>query len=140
MSDQQDQEIEFLGEKTIGIKKDQTILEAALDAGLPHFHACGGNAECSTCRILVVEGLEGLTPVTEAEANLRSIVPFPPKIRLACQTGVHQGPVRIKRIILDRTELSSPVKKKIASEHSKLGEKRELVLFFLDIRNFTPFV
>jgi adenylate cyclase len=140
MSDQQDQEIEFLGEKTIGIKKNQTILDAALEAGLPHFHACGGNAECSTCRILVVEGLEGLTPVNEAEASLRSNVPFPPKIRLACQTGVEHGPVKIKRIILDRTDLSSPVKEKIADEHCKLGEKRELVLFFLDIRNFTPFV
>lgn len=140
MSDQQDQEIEFLGEKTIWIKKDQTILDAALAAGLPHFHACGGNAECSTCRVMVVEGLEGLTPIKEAEASLRTLVPFPPKIRLACQTGVNKGPVKIKRIIVDRTRLSGPIKEKIAGEHHKLGEKRELVLFFLDIRNFTPFV
>ncbi len=140
MSDLQDQKIEFLGEKEIGIKQNQTILDAALEAGLPHFHACGGNAECSTCRIMVVEGMEGLTPVNEAEASLRELVPFPPKIRLACQTGVNRGPVKIKRIILDQTDLANPIKKKITDEHCKLGEKRELVLFFLDIRNFTPFV
>lgn len=140
MFDQQDQKIEFLGETIIGIKKNQTILDAALEAGLPHFHACGGQAECSTCRIMVIEGMEGLTPVNEAEAGLRALVPFPPKIRLACQTSVNQGPVKIKRIVLDPTDLSNPIKRKITQEHCKLGEKRELVLFFLDIRNFTPFV
>lgn len=29
----------------------QTLLNAALAAGLPHTHACGGDARCSTCRV-----------------------------------------------------------------------------------------
>ncbi len=140
MSIQDEREVEFLGEKRISIQKDQTILDAALEAGLPHFHACGGNAECSTCRIMVVDGIECLSPVNELEGNLRQTVPFPPKIRLACQTCVEQGAVKVKRIILDGTNLSNPIKRKISNFHQKLGEKKELVLFFLDIRNFTPFV
>src|SRR5688572_10025915 len=80
--------IEFSGEKPIPVRKGQTILDAALESGIPHFHACGGNAECSTCRIIVMEGSEYLTPINDKEQRLRNIVPFPPKIRLACQTGV----------------------------------------------------
>jgi adenylate cyclase len=140
MPDPFHREIEFLGEKTIPISEGQTILDAALQAGLPHFHACGGNAECSTCRIMVMEGLEELSAVNELEANLRKIVPFPPRIRLACQTCVEGGPVRVKRIILDKANISSTIKQQITNVNHKLGEKKELVLFFLDIRNFTPFV
>ena len=44
--------IEFKGEKIIEIKEGQSILEASLQAGIPHYHECGGKAKCSTCRIL----------------------------------------------------------------------------------------
>ena len=40
------------------IEAGETILEASLRAGIPHAHACGGRARCSTCRIWVLEGLE----------------------------------------------------------------------------------
>ena len=40
----------------IQTEKGETILDAALKSGIPHVHACGGNAFCSTCRILVEKG------------------------------------------------------------------------------------
>ena len=42
--------VEFKGEKIIEINKGQTILESSLNAGIPHFHECGGNAKCLTYR------------------------------------------------------------------------------------------
>jgi adenylate cyclase len=45
--------VEFVGEKIVEVAKGQSILDASLTAGIPHFHACGGNAKCSTCRVLV---------------------------------------------------------------------------------------
>ena len=53
-------QIEFVGEKLIEIARDQTILEASLHAGIPHFHACGGKGKCTTCRIMVLEGEENI--------------------------------------------------------------------------------
>ncbi len=50
--------IDFSGDKKISIDEGQTILQASLSAGIPHYHSCGGNAQCSTCRILIHEGME----------------------------------------------------------------------------------
>jgi adenylate cyclase len=57
--------VEFAEEKIVEIRKDQSILDASLSAGIPHFHACGGNAKCSTCRVLIIEGNDRLTPPTQ---------------------------------------------------------------------------
>jgi adenylate cyclase len=141
MADRPEFEIELVGDKPIRIRKGQTILDASLGAGIPHFHACGGNAECSTCRVLVMEGMENLSPVNEAEKKLRKVINLPANIRLACQTCVSDSPVRLRRIILEETDCSIYVQRAIKNGvGQQLGEKKELVLFFLDIRNFTPFV
>lgn len=140
MAEQGKFKVEFSGEGQVDVREGETILEAALNAGIPHFHACGGNAECSTCRVIVMEGRDQLTPVSPAEQRLRTIVPFPPKIRLACQTSVTGPGVKVQRIKVEKTGLSWNVKQQINDVQQKLGEKRQLALFFLDIRNFTPFV
>jgi adenylate cyclase len=140
MESAQKLKIELLGDKTVEIGTNETILDASLNAGIPHFHACGGNAECSTCRVLVLKGLENLTPINEKEEALRKIIGFPPQIRLACQTCVTGEPVHVRRIILEDTDLSVYIKDEINDVNHQVGEKKELVLFFLDIRNFTPFV
>ncbi len=36
----------------------ETLLRAALRAGLPLAHICGGVARCSTCRVVILEGLD----------------------------------------------------------------------------------
>src|SRR5687768_16341913 len=91
----------FEGEKTIDITNGESILDASLKAGIPHFHACGGKGKCSTCRILILEGAENLAPVNKIESFLRSRIPFPEKVRLACQTMVEKGAVKVERIIKD---------------------------------------
>jgi adenylate cyclase len=134
-------QIEFIGEKTIGIKEGQTILSAALQAGVPHFNACRGRAQCSTCRVLVVDGIENLSPVNEAEAELRKRIVCSPNTRLACQTTMKGGSVSLHRVIKDQTDVFVYVNKaEQQDEQQELGEEKELALFFLDIRNFTPFV
>lgn len=135
------QEIEFKDEKIIEINDDQTILEASLKAGIPHYHECGGNAKCSTCRVLILEGEENLTPRNEKELKLKKIVGFGDEIRLACQTKVTGEGVIVKRIIRDETDATiySHFHKK-HSTFQEVGEEKQLGLFFIDIRNFTPFM
>jgi adenylate cyclase len=132
--------IEFPKEGCVAITKEQTILEAALSSGIPMFHACGGNAKCSTCRILVIEGGELLSAPNEKEITLRKQMHFPPNVRLSCQTYVRGGPVKARRIIQDETDIGLYIGSAAGDSTQQLGEEKELVLFFLDIRNFTQFV
>ena len=132
--------IEFVNEAVVEIKDGQSILEASLSADIPHYHTCGGKAECSTCRILVLEGMENLTPINEKEQNLRLKKNFFDDVRLACQTKVLKENVKVRRIIRDDEDLRLYVTGETAVAQQSLGEEKELVLFFLDIRNFTPFI
>ena len=52
-----------------------------------HRQACGGQADCGTCRIRVVEGAENLSPPTVDERALVAEFPdcFEAEHRLACQ-------------------------------------------------------
>lgn len=137
-------QVEFVGEKLITVNKDQTLLDASLQAGIPHFHACGGKGKCTTCRIMVLEGEENLSPLNKKEAKLSDSIKMRSSIRLACQTRVLREPVVIDRIIKDEAEITQYIqlnKKDLRAIKLKpLGEEKYLVLFFLDIRNFTPFI
>jgi adenylate cyclase len=132
--------INFINEKVILIQDDQTILEASLEAGIPHYHACGGKARCSTCRVVVQEGEEHLSLPNKAELKLRKQKKFPGKVRLACQTKVIKADVTIQRIIRDETDLNLYVYGSECENIQTVGDERAMALFFLDIRNFTPFI
>ena len=132
--------LEIVNEAAIIIETGQSILEASLAAGIPHFHVCGGHAKCSTCRVIVHHGADHLTPPTKAELKLRKQKNFDENVRLACQTHVLNGDVIIQRIIKDITDLDIYVYGSTSDIMKSIGEERELALFFLDIRNFTPFM
>lgn len=129
----------FNGEGAVQVLQEQTLLEAALTAGIPHAHICGGNAKCSTCRVLIFDGMKRLSGANQKEMPLNSKMNFPPNVRLACQTTLINGPVTLQRIIWDKTDINIYITNNRDSS-KKIGEDRELSLFFLDIRNFTSFV
>lgn len=54
---------------------------------------CGGYGQCGTCIVEVVEGMENLSPRTDAEKRI--LKKKPDSYRLACQTVVN-GPVAIQ--------------------------------------------
>jgi adenylate cyclase len=132
--------IEFIGDRSLKIEEGQSILHASLAAGIPHYHACGGNAKCSTCRVLVKAGQEFLSPCNEKEKQLRTTIPFPSNVRLACQTFVTGSPVKVHRIIRDETDIHLYIDGDTATDVQNIGAEMELALFFLDIRDFTPFM
>lgn len=136
--------VEFVGERTVDVRADQSILEAALKSGIPHFHACGGKAKCSTCRILVLSGGDKLSSPNRKELKLKEAVKLPSSVRLACQTFVLAEPVTIDRIIKDQGEINElliPIDNKPGEfKIQPLGEEKYLVMFFIDLRNFTVFI
>lgn len=131
-------------EVELSAEAPRTLLDVSLAAGLPHTHACGGNARCSTCRVMVLEGQENLGPRNEPEARLCERYGFDPQIRLACQATVAgPGAIRLRRLVLDdedqeivahqaQTAAGLPVR-------SAAGEELAVAILFADIRDFTPF-
>ena len=63
-----------------------SILNIALEAGVDMDHSCGGVCACSTCHIIVREGLESCNEATEDEEDMLDLAPgLDPNSRLACQ-------------------------------------------------------
>jgi adenylate cyclase len=54
--------ITYQNEAAIEFHTNTPILHASLQNGIPHTHVCGGNARCSTCRVLIVDRLESCWP------------------------------------------------------------------------------
>lgn len=132
--------VELINELGLYVPAGATLLEASLGAGLPHQHACGGHGQCSTCRVLVEEGGEHLSPPSVPEAELARRFRLPPEVRLACQARVLGNPIRVHRLIRDELDQRLLISEGMDLTPRRLGEERELALLFLDIRNFTPFV
>jgi len=64
-----------------------SILDIALAHGIEIDHACGGVCACSTCHVIVREGLETVSEMTDAEEDELSYAPgLTPNSRLSCQS------------------------------------------------------
>jgi len=118
-----------------------TLLDVSLAAGIPHTHICGGNARCSTCRVLITEGLECCSPRNAAEQDLAQRLHFTPEVRLACQTEiVAEGKITLRRLSLDAHDIGifhDEAFGKIAP--SLKGKEQQIAIMFADIREFTSF-
>jgi len=63
-----------------------SILNIALKAGIDMDHSCGGVCACSTCHVIVRQGLESCNDATEDEEDMLDLAPgLEPQSRLACQ-------------------------------------------------------
>jgi 2Fe-2S ferredoxin len=64
-----------------------SILDIAEGFRMGLDHACGGVCACSTCHVMVKEGLESCNEATDAELDELDEAPgITPKSRLGCQT------------------------------------------------------
>jgi 2Fe-2S ferredoxin len=81
--------------RKVEVARGTSILDAALDNGLSMYHTCGGNASCSTCRVLVVSGAENLSPVESAETQVLEAFDLKSPFRLGCQAEIRGGEVTV---------------------------------------------
>ena len=109
-----------------------SILEASIDAGIPHAHVCGGRGRCSTCRIRVDKGLDQLEPPRQKEKRVLRGIGAPENVRLACQAfpkiDLNVSPL----LAHDANYMEN------ASEQKYIhGSDREICIMFTDLRAFT---
>ena len=57
-------------DRSVETQPEETILQTSLRERILHAHACGGHARCSTCRVVVLEGLEHCSPRSTEEQAL----------------------------------------------------------------------
>jgi ferredoxin, 2Fe-2S len=66
-----------------------SLLDVALNVGLPLEHACGGNCACTTCHVIVRSGADHLSALDDDEADrLDTAWEVTPHSRLACRAVV----------------------------------------------------
>lgn len=110
-----------------------SLLEIALKHKIPHMHICGGNARCSTCRVVIQQGLENVLPRNEIEKKLAENKGMEDNIRIACQTHI-KGPVSLRRLVIDDMDADLT-----RHQQNKTGREQALAILFSDIRGFTDF-
>ena len=73
---------------TVVSKPGQSILNSLLIEEQPIHTVCGGKARCGCCRIQILAGKRGLTPVNEHETIRLGPDSLAKNWRLACQTHI----------------------------------------------------
>ena len=108
-----------------------TILEVAKRNNIPHVAACGGEGKCTTCRLLILEGIENCSDETDLERELIDQAHTTSGFRLACQTSI-TGDITARRLVLDSEDIQH-------MSFDRQGESKKIAILFSDIRGFTPF-
>lgn len=73
-----------------------SILDILLGHGITLEHACGGNCACTTCHVIVLQGMEHLSDNEEEEDDMLDRAPgLRPTSRLGCQAVMEEGDVKI---------------------------------------------
>jgi 2Fe-2S ferredoxin len=66
-----------------------SLLDIALNHGVPLEHACGGSCACTTCHVVIKEGMANLSGMEDDEADrLDTAWDLTPESRLGCQAVV----------------------------------------------------
>ncbi|MBY0381397.1 MAG: 2Fe-2S iron-sulfur cluster binding domain-containing protein [Xanthobacteraceae bacterium] len=117
--------------RSLTVLPGASVLETLRDNGIPHAAVCGGRARCTTCRVLVTEGLDDLPPPSPMEARALARINASAETRLACQ--LH--PVADISVV---PLLSAEATARDAVRQGGMeGNERPVTVVFLDLRNFT---
>jgi 2Fe-2S ferredoxin len=78
-------------QRHVSIGKEESILDLANKARIKINQSCGGMGTCGTCRVIVKEGLDQLSPRNEIEQEMADSRGFTENERLACQAQPTDG-------------------------------------------------
>jgi adenylate cyclase len=122
--------IDYWGGRRVRVPRGFSILETSRWAGIPHASVCGARGRCSTCRVRVTRGLDGLAPASPAEGATLARIGAPAGIRLACQVRPSLD-IAVRPIV--------PATRPLDGLRVALDEGRELVVAALcvDLRDST---
>ena len=116
-------------DRTIRVARGFSVLEASLISDIPHAHVCGGRGRCSTCRIRILGGADGLPAPSAAEQAVLERVHAGPEVRLACQLRPTSDLAFVPLLSPYATTLDA-----YQAGAANSGVERYLVIMFVDMR------
>ena len=116
----------------VAIAPGMSVLEASRSAGIPHASVCGGRGRCSTCRVRVGDGLEGLPGPAPDEARILVRIAADHGVRLACQLR----PRHDLGVVPLLPAGGGPRDVRVQVNPAQ-GVEREVAVLFADLRAFT---
>jgi adenylate cyclase len=126
--------ITYPGDRVVSVPSGFSVLEASRWAGIPHASVCGGRGRCSTCRIRVVQGAQGLAiPGPVERATLRRIA-APTSVRLACQLRP-SADIAVEPLVPIRDAVTRGASRFDAAVEG--GRELQIAAMFVDLREST---
>jgi len=116
-------------DRTIRVARGFSVLEASLINDIPHAHVCGGRGRCSTCRIRILDELDGLPAPSAAEKAVLERVHAGEGVRLACQLRPTRDIAFVPMLSPYATALDA-----YRTGAANSGIERYLVIMFVDMR------
>ncbi|PRY10632.1 2Fe-2S ferredoxin [Pontibacter ummariensis] len=95
--------VQNLANLEVKVGQGQSLLKALQAQGTDWMHACGGKGRCTTCRIIVLQGMEHFGPLTDPEIRYREKGRLKDNERLTCQCTLTGGEVMGR--VPDQTKL-----------------------------------
>ncbi len=68
--------------------EEETLLDTIHANDIDWMHYCGKKGRCTTCKAIVIQGQNNLSPTSEAEQKYRSMKKLLEDERLTCQCSV----------------------------------------------------
>jgi adenylate cyclase len=125
-------EVRYQGGQVVRVPRGTSVLEASRIGGIPHYAVCGGRGRCSTCRIRVMSGVDGLPPPSPLECATLTRIHAIPEVRLACQLRP-TAPLTVLPLLAADRELALHA----GLRPTAPGREQEIAVLFCDIRSFT---
>lgn len=89
--------IENLYNRTIDSEKSSgKVIELIHENGIDWMHACGKKGRCTSCKMIVVSGMENLSPPNDRELFFRNQGRLKANERLCCQAELPSGELHIR--------------------------------------------
>lgn len=86
--------------------KEESLLDIALNFGIPLEHACGGSCACTTCHVIVTGGDDNLSEAEDDELDrVELAADLTTRSRLGCQAVV-KGDVSVRLPAWNRNYVS----------------------------------
>jgi adenylate cyclase len=117
--------------RTAIIRPGASVLETLRENRIPHAAVCGGRGRCTTCRVLVTQGLEALPEPGPVEAKALARIGATPGMRLACQ--IHPTADIAIRPLLPPDAMAADGRVRGGLE----GSERPVTVMFVDLRAST---
>jgi adenylate cyclase len=117
--------------RRLPIRPGATVLETLRANGIAHAAVCGGRGRCTTCRILVTQGLDRLSEPTGSEAKALARIGASPGMRLACQIRPSADISVMPLLAADAGAADGTVRGGLE------GSERLITIVFVDMRGST---